>query len=172
MARGGPSWSDYAGMSNQSDTTVQDYIKIFLVSLVTSVGVLFGLGPVMLKLNTPQGPRPQAEAAAPSAAAEPSAPAEVEMTAPNLQGLAVDEATKRWRSEGIEISFQFLGERDLVKRWTFDDLLYCIDFEPVNLFSKSKNQGQFHGSILIILDQFELLDDLKHRFGHGGEILC
>ena len=90
--------------AKQSDGSVQDYVKMFLISLVTSVAVLFGLGPVMLDLNERSGPRPQAEAAAPMAS-EP-APAEAEpeqMTAPNLQGLAVDDALERWRDEGIQI---------------------------------------------------------------------
>jgi hypothetical protein len=30
---------------------VQDYVKIFLVSLITAVAVLFLAGPLMLKLN-------------------------------------------------------------------------------------------------------------------------
>lgn len=82
--------------------SVQDYLKIFLISLVTSVAVLFLLGPVMLKLQSPAGPRPQAEAPA-QAPAEPQQPAPAQLTAPNLQGLALREARERWRAEGIVI---------------------------------------------------------------------
>jgi hypothetical protein len=53
---------------------VQDYLKTFLISLITAVAVLFLLGPVMLKLNQPAGPRPQSEAPA-QAPVEPQQPA-------------------------------------------------------------------------------------------------
>lgn len=81
---------------------VQDYLKTFLISLVTAVAVLFLLGPVMLKLNAPAGPRPQAEAPA-QAPVEPQQPTPAQLTAPNLQGLALREARERWRAEGIVI---------------------------------------------------------------------
>jgi beta-lactam-binding protein with PASTA domain len=83
-------------------STVQDYLKTFLISLVTAVAVLFLLGPVMLKLNQPAGPRPQAEAPA-QALVEPQQPAPAQLTAPNLQGLSLREARERWRAEGIVI---------------------------------------------------------------------
>jgi serine/threonine-protein kinase len=83
--------------------SVQDYLKTFLISLVTAVAVLFLLGPVMLKLNGPAGPRPQAEAPA-QAPVEPQQPAPAQqLTAPNLQGLALRDARERWRAEGIVI---------------------------------------------------------------------
>jgi beta-lactam-binding protein with PASTA domain len=85
-----------------SANSVQDYLKIFLISLVTAVAVLFLLGPVMLKLNQPAGPRPTAEAPA-QAPTEPQQPAPAQVTAPNLQGLALREARDRWRAEGIVI---------------------------------------------------------------------
>jgi beta-lactam-binding protein with PASTA domain len=81
---------------------VQDYLKTFLISLITAVAVLFLLGPVMLKLNQPAGPRPQSEAPA-QAPVEPQQPAPAQLTAPNLQGLALREARERWRAEGIVI---------------------------------------------------------------------
>ena len=91
--------------SNESDTTVQDYLKIFLVSLVTSVAVLFSLGPVMVSMQEPPGPRVQVEVATPPAEPAPDSAATVaeQTTAPNLQGLALREARERWRSEGIVI---------------------------------------------------------------------
>lgn len=82
--------------------SVQEYLKTFLISLVTAVAVLFLLGPVMLKLNQPAGPRPQAEAPA-QAPVEPQQPKPAQLTAPNLQGLALREARERWRAEGIVI---------------------------------------------------------------------
>lgn len=81
---------------------VQDYLKTFLISLATAVAVLFLLGPVMLKLNQPAGPRPQVEAPA-QAPVEPQQPPPAQLTAPNLQGLALREARERWRAEGIVI---------------------------------------------------------------------
>jgi beta-lactam-binding protein with PASTA domain len=85
-----------------SVNSVQDYLKTFLISLVTAVAVLFLLGPMMLKLNQPPGPRPQAEAPA-QVPNEPQQPAPAQLTAPNLQGLALREARDRWRAEGIVI---------------------------------------------------------------------
>lgn len=87
-----------------SPSTVQDYLKTFLIALVTSVAVLFALGPVMMRLQQPAGPRPQVEAPAgptPGADVVPQQPAQ--LTAPNLQGLELREARDRWRTEGIVI---------------------------------------------------------------------
>jgi serine/threonine-protein kinase len=81
---------------------MQDYVKIFLVSLVTSVAVLFVLGPWMLKMNLPRGPEPKLEAPA-QVANEPTPPAQQELTAPNLQGLGLRDARDRWRAQGIVI---------------------------------------------------------------------
>jgi beta-lactam-binding protein with PASTA domain len=87
-----------------SASSVQDYLKIFLISLVTSVAVLFALGPFMVKMQQPEGPRPQAEAPAQQAPAEPAQQAAPpQMTAPNLQGLDLREARERWRVQGIVI---------------------------------------------------------------------
>jgi serine/threonine-protein kinase len=83
---------------------VQDYLKTFLIALVTSVAVLFALGPVMMRLQQPAGPRPQVEApVGPSTGAEPVAKQPAQLTAPNLQGLELREARDRWRTEGIVI---------------------------------------------------------------------
>jgi len=87
-----------------SANTVQDYLKTFLIALVTSVAVLFALGPFMMRLEQPEGPRAQVEAPVGSAPVmvEPSLqPAQ--LTAPNLQGLDLREARERWRSQGIVI---------------------------------------------------------------------
>lgn len=85
-------------------STVQDYLKTFLIALVTSVAVLFTLGPVMMRLQQPQGPRSQAEGpVGGSTAAAPVAQPTTQMTAPNLQNLDLREARDRWRTEGIVI---------------------------------------------------------------------
>ena len=88
-----------------SNDTVQDYLKIFLISLVTSVAVLFALGPFMLKLQgtqepaAPQAQQPGATTTAPAEVAQPGA----KMTAPNLLGLDLREARTMWRAQGIVI---------------------------------------------------------------------
>ncbi|KIG15050.1 Serine/threonine protein kinase PrkC, regulator of stationary phase [Enhygromyxa salina] len=85
---------------------MQDYLKMFLIALVTSVAVLFSLGPFMMKMQAVEGPRPQAEGPTQPAAVDPqpqqpAAPAQ--LTAPNLQGLDLREARDRWREGGIVI---------------------------------------------------------------------
>lgn len=89
-----------------SNSNIQEYLKIFLIALVTSVAVLFSLGPVMMKLQNPPGPRAQNEAptsgtgqAQPTAGQAPA----TQMTAPNLHGLELREARERWRGQGIVI---------------------------------------------------------------------
>lgn len=85
-----------------SPSTVQDYLKTFLIALVTSVAVLFALGPVMMRLQQPPGPRQQVEGTVgPVGDPVPQQPAQ--LTAPNLQGLDLREARERWRAEGIVI---------------------------------------------------------------------
>lgn len=81
---------------------MQDYLKIFLIALVTSVAVLFALGPVMLRMQQPQGPRQQVEAPA-STTIEHVKPQPTQLTAPNVQGLDLREAREKWRAEGIVI---------------------------------------------------------------------
>jgi serine/threonine-protein kinase len=81
---------------------VQDYLKTFLIALVTSVAVLFALGPVMMRLQAPGGPRQQIEAQSGSSG-ETVQPQPAQLTAPNLQGLELREARERWRAEGIVI---------------------------------------------------------------------
>jgi beta-lactam-binding protein with PASTA domain len=91
------------GSTVDSPSTVQDYLKIFLISLVTSVAVLFALGPVMMRLQQPPGPRQQVEApAGPTPTVEP-AKQPTELAAPNLHGLSLRDARERWRAEGIVI---------------------------------------------------------------------
>jgi beta-lactam-binding protein with PASTA domain len=82
---------------------VQEYLKIFLIALVTSVAVLFALGPVMMKLQQPPGPRQQAEQAISTKAPVPSDARTNELTAPNVVGLELAEARERWRAQGFVI---------------------------------------------------------------------
>jgi beta-lactam-binding protein with PASTA domain len=86
-----------------SPSTVQDYLKIFLISLVTSVAVLFALGPVMMRLQQPPGPRQQVEAPAGPTPTVEAAKQPTELAAPNLHGLSLRDARERWRAEGIVI---------------------------------------------------------------------
>ena len=83
--------------------TMQEYLKIFLISLVTSVAVLFALGPVMMRLQSPPGPREQAEGPTTVVPSETALQPAPQMTAPNLQGLDLREARERWRAQGIVI---------------------------------------------------------------------
>jgi beta-lactam-binding protein with PASTA domain len=82
---------------------VQEYLKIFLIALVTSVAVLFALGPVMMKLQQPPGPRPQAEQASNTKGPAPSDVNANELTAPNVVGLELRDARERWRAQGFVI---------------------------------------------------------------------
>lgn len=82
---------------------MQEYLKIFLISLVTSVAVLFALGPVMMKLQQPPGPRQQAEAASSPSATPPGETKTDELTAPNVVGLDLRVARERWRAQGFVI---------------------------------------------------------------------
>lgn len=91
---------------------MKDALQAFLIALVTSVVVLFGLGPIMLQLNgaelerastpIPAAPAPAASApAGPTAAAAPSSDAIA--TTPNVEGMLVRDARARWRDQGILI---------------------------------------------------------------------
>ncbi|MBC8071384.1 MAG: PASTA domain-containing protein [Deltaproteobacteria bacterium] len=92
-----------------------DAFKMFLIALVTSVASQLLLGPYILRL---QGvvPVPATTVAGmveqstppPGGAAGPNADAK--LAAPNLEGIAVDEARERFRAKGIEIIED--GERD------------------------------------------------------------
>jgi serine/threonine-protein kinase len=84
---------------------MQDTFKSFLVALVTSVAVLFVLGPVMLKVHGLD--RDAGSAPAPPAGVAPAAttsgPAAPEMTAPNIEGMLAREARERFRAQAITI---------------------------------------------------------------------
>lgn len=94
---------------------MNDTLKVALISLTISLAVLFGLGPVMLKLQTPASPLVPANATAvdlshtglsqsataPTMAVKP--PVVVAQTTPNLKGIPVAAARKQWREQGIII---------------------------------------------------------------------
>jgi serine/threonine-protein kinase len=83
---------------------MQDTLKSFLVALVTSVLVLFVLGPVMLKVHGfGPGLAPAGSAAAPPSPAPAPAPAPAQMTAPNIAGMLARDARERFRAQGITI---------------------------------------------------------------------
>ncbi len=82
---------------------MQEYLKIFLISLVTSVAVLFALGPVMMRLQAPEGPRSQQGGASTGTTTEQQPTTAAEITAPNLVGLDVASARERWRKQDITI---------------------------------------------------------------------
>jgi serine/threonine-protein kinase len=87
---------------------MQDTFKSFLVALVTSVAVLFVLGPVMMKVHglqpTAAQPAGEAQPAAPGAGTAAPAPApQTQMTAPNIEGMLAKDARDRFRAQGITI---------------------------------------------------------------------
>jgi serine/threonine-protein kinase len=94
---------------------MQDSVKAFLIALVTSVAVLFVLGPLMLKVHglhpATAGPAPAAapaQAPATTGPAPQKAQAQV-MTAPNIEGMSAREARERFRA--LEITIIEDGER-------------------------------------------------------------
>jgi serine/threonine-protein kinase len=96
---------------------MQDLVKSFLISLVTSVAVLFVLGPIMMRLQTSEvvqtpavqataqpGAQPAQPVAQPGTQPAPVAPAPAaDLTAPKVIGMTVDDARARWRGQGIAI---------------------------------------------------------------------
>lgn len=92
---------------------MNDYFKMFLIALVTAVATQLLLTPYVLRLQgvvpaapvAPLGPtsgEPPAQATA--------SPAEAELTAPNLEGMTVEDARERWRDRGLVIIED--GERE------------------------------------------------------------
>jgi serine/threonine-protein kinase len=88
---------------------MQDSVKAFLIALVTSVAVLFILGPIMLKVHglhpataTPATTPAQAQPATGTAPQKAATPAPA-MTAPNIEGMSAREARDRFRAQGITI---------------------------------------------------------------------
>ncbi|MCR9166176.1 MAG: PASTA domain-containing protein [Nannocystaceae bacterium] len=83
---------------------MNDYFKMFLIALVTSVAAQLLLTPYIVKLQGLGGTAAPAPASAP--VQPPTAPpAEVveKLSAPNLEGMTVDAARERWRAKGLVI---------------------------------------------------------------------
>lgn len=90
---------------------MNDYFKMFLVALVTTVAAQLLLTPYIIKLQGAgplRGPSATAPAQ-PTAVASPAAVAD-KLTAPNLEGMKVEDARDRWRERGLVIIED--GERD------------------------------------------------------------
>jgi len=84
---------------------MNDSFKMFVVALVTAVATQLLLGPYILKL---QGFEPASESAPASSApaaptAKNAAKAEAKLTAPNVEGMSVDDARAQWRAKDIAI---------------------------------------------------------------------
>ncbi|MEM6290142.1 MAG: PASTA domain-containing protein [Myxococcota bacterium] len=83
---------------------MNDYFKMFLIALVTSVASQLLLTPYIIKL---QGLDTTTAAPAAPAAANPTPVASdstgEKLAAPNLEGMTVDAARERWRAKGLVI---------------------------------------------------------------------
>lgn len=93
---------------------MNDYFKMFLIALVTSVATQLLLTPYIMKLqgvSTPVAAAPPATAT-PPVAIEPADNAE-KLSAPNLEGMTVDAARKSWRDKGLVIIED--GERSVTE---------------------------------------------------------
>ncbi len=83
---------------------MNDYFKMFLIALVTSVASQLLLTPYILKLQGfgPTGPVPDNAARIDPAAAV-TVGAEEKLSAPNLEGMTVEAARDRWREKGLVV---------------------------------------------------------------------
>ena len=83
---------------------MNDYFKMFVIALVTTVASQLLLTPYIMKLHrlgptesTPSATRSETSGAAAGASEE------TKLAAPNLEGMKVDEARERWRERGLAI---------------------------------------------------------------------
>jgi serine/threonine-protein kinase len=84
---------------------MNDYFKMFLIALVTTVASQLLLTPYIIKLQGLGEPAPAPAASAP-AAPQPTAPAPAtpqKLSAPNLEGMTVDAARAQWGGKGLVI---------------------------------------------------------------------
>lgn len=84
---------------------MKDALLAFLISLATSVAVLFTLGPVMLEMNQ-VAPAPPPAVAAPTPTPTPASGTKdgdraKTSTAPNVEGMDIATARDRWRAQNI-----------------------------------------------------------------------
>jgi beta-lactam-binding protein with PASTA domain len=89
---------------------MNDSLKTFLIALVTAVAVQFLLAPYVLRLHGLVAEAPSAAGKRDVAAEAGTASADTKLAAPNLEGIAVDEARERWKGKGLEIIVE--SERD------------------------------------------------------------
>ena len=93
---------------------MNDYFKMFLIALVTSVAAQLLLTPYIVKLQGLGNTSAPAPANAPAAPATEAAPeASEKLSAPNLEGMTVDAARERWRAKGLVIIED--GERSVAE---------------------------------------------------------
>ena len=91
---------------------MNDYFKMFLIALVTSVASQLLLTPYIIKLQGLDSAAPTpTNAARSSSPSAPTADGAEKLSAPNLEGMTVDAARERWRSKGLVIIED--GERNV-----------------------------------------------------------
>jgi len=84
---------------------MNDSLKMFLVALITAVGVQLLLGPYILRLQGVRVDAPQTTISGPVEGPQPAggqAPT-AKLAAPNLQGMSVAEARRLFQAKGISI---------------------------------------------------------------------
>jgi len=92
--------------------SMNDYFKMFLIALVTSVASQLLLTPYIIKLQGLDSTSPTpANTARTSAPSTPTADGTEKLSAPNLEGMTVDAARERWRAKGLVIIED--GERNV-----------------------------------------------------------
>ena len=97
---------------------MNDYFKMFLIALVTSVATQLLLTPYIIKLQgLDNAAATQAANTSPPTAPAPTpeAPSEMgeKLSAPNLEGMTVSAARERWRAKGLVIIED--GERNVTE---------------------------------------------------------
>jgi len=93
---------------------MNDYFKMFLIALVTSVAAQLLLTPYIIKLQgLDTAPAPAASTPPPSTSPAPAADVSEKLSAPNLEGMTVDAARERWRTKGLVIIED--GERSVAE---------------------------------------------------------
>lgn len=92
---------------------MNDYFKMFLIALVTSVAAQLLLTPYIVKLQGLDSTAPAPASAPAPPAAEPVAEVGEKLSAPNLEGMTVDAARERWRAKGLVIIED--GERSVAE---------------------------------------------------------
>ncbi len=93
---------------------MNDYFKMFLIALVTSVASQLLLTPYIIKLQG-LGTAPATASSPPAAGPSVDAPNSTgeKLSAPNLEGMTIDSARERWRAKGLVIIED--GERSVAE---------------------------------------------------------